>query len=108
MELEDFPQARLNYKDQYVLEMAAEIDQKSLKEELQEWYQEQLCNAEDCGSSTHDPNGDSLFFPSCNPDTTYRDGSPLKICLPGTKIHLNRRSSNPKIVEIQQEVSTAR
>ncbi len=94
MELEDFPQARLNYKDQYVLEMAAEIDRKSLKEELQEWYQEQLCNAEDCGSSTHDPNGDSLIFFILQP-RYYRDGSPLKICLPGTKIHLNREIIEP-------------
>lgn len=62
MELEDFPQPRLDYKDQYVLEMAAEIDRKSLMEELQKWNQEHLCSAENCGSSIHDRNGDSPNF----------------------------------------------
>lgn len=62
MELEDFPQGRLDYKDQYDLEMAAEIDRKSLTEELQKWNQEHLCSAEDCGSSTHARNGDFHNF----------------------------------------------
>ena len=49
VEREEFPEARVVYTEQFMLEKAAKADEQALKLELERWRQEHLCSVEVCG-----------------------------------------------------------